>query len=224
MVKYTLLERVFLVLHRLQRRSFERKIASIPSFGYDGGKQELERRVSNLLGKHGTVIVSLAGESGAGKTTLGRWLAERFGGRVLKIDDYLLRGITDSTEWDRPRGHDLELLKSHLRQLKRGFGIQKPVYAMSQKKRTGYEPFPAARLVVLDGIHALHWRLFGHAQLRVYVETEAEKRLMRTVERWINEYKLDPALAAPHQKELVEPLARIHIMPTKRRAHLIIRT
>ena len=148
MVKYTLFEKVLLAVNRLRRPSFERRVAAIPHYGFSEGLAQAQRRIKELLREHDTVVVSIGGETAVGKTTLAKIL-EKLGGRRLGIDDYYKTGVT-MEDWDRPRGFDLRLLKRHLKQLRAGRPVQKPVYSFVKRARVGYEEFQPAKLIAME--------------------------------------------------------------------------
>lgn len=223
MVRYTLLELAALLWHKIRARSYKKKVAAIPAFEFEEGLAELRKRIEELSKKHATVILAVSGESGSGKTSASRKIAERLGGVFFSIDDYSKIGAK-RIDWDRPRGYYLRLLKQHLKYLRQGKTIKKPAYSFREGRQTGFVEFLPARLVIVEGLHALHRKLSRLTHLRIYVETADNQRIERLVQRYKTEKGHSADVVKEHLKHQVDPLAIVHVIPTKSRAHLIIRT
>lgn len=107
-------------------------------------------------------IIGVAGDSGSGKTTFTRAIREIFGEELvatITLDDYhtLDRarrrelGITPLA----PEANDLDLLVSHLRDLKAGKTIKKPVYNHILGTIEPPVSFSPAKILILEGLHTL---------------------------------------------------------------------
>ena len=174
------------------------------------------------------LIVGVAGGSGSGKTTkVAKKIEEMFSGaKVLGMDDYI-RGQgfmtrIGSCNWDEPHVYDLDLLQQHLKTLKRGASIQKPVYSFSQARRLGYRSFGPHGIIVLEGLLALYPGIVEQLDLKIFVDIAVHGSLMRRILR-------DVARTGQTEEQILEqyvttvyPMFRQHIEPTKKSANIII--
>src|SRR5215510_2957798 len=90
-----------------------------------------------------TLIIGLAGGTGAGKSSIVRGLVERIGGCVIDLESYTLDRSACSPEErsaigdEEPAAIDTPLLATHLVDLRRGEAIRRPVYSPEKHARTG---------------------------------------------------------------------------------------
>jgi uridine kinase len=179
------------------------------------------------------LIIGIAGGTGSGKSTL----AQRIAGalptaRVSFIDmdayyrdhRHLSMEERRRVNWDHPDAFDIALLASHLEALGRGEAIEKPVYDFTQHARAaGSVRVDPADVVVIDGILLLvDERVRDACDVKVFVETEADVRLIRRIRR-------DMAVRGRPLEEILEqylttvqPMHDQFVEPTKRWADLII--
>ncbi len=124
--------------------------------------------------------------------------------------------------FDEPKALDTELLKEHLKSLHSGAGIRKPVYNFSRHMRTGTEWFPPCRVVILDGLFALH-RTFGEwVDFGVYVDCGEESRRRRRVERDRTERGRTVSSVLHQYETTVRPMFEVHIRGTESRADVVV--
>jgi phosphoribulokinase len=130
------------------------------------------------------IVLGVVGDSGAGKTTLTRGLV-----RVLGDDDVAHLSADDYHRYDRherrslgitplhPDANYLDILTQHLRHLRRGEPILKPVY----DHRTGLLGPPRyvrpAHYLVVEGLLSFHTeKLRGAHDVRVFLSPPEELR------------------------------------------------
>jgi phosphoribulokinase len=130
------------------------------------------------------IVLGVVGDSGAGKTTLTRGLV-----RVLGDGNVALLGADDYHRYDRqerrhlgitplnPEANHLDILTQHLRHLRRGEPVLKPVY----DHRTGMLCPPRylrpARYLVVEGLLGFHTETLRSAHdVRVFLEPPEELR------------------------------------------------
>jgi len=179
-----------------------------------------------------TLLIGIAGGTGSGKTTL----AERIAGAVtdhcaLIQQDWYYRdrsGISEhereAINYDEPAAIDNERLTSDLSKLKRGQAADCPQYDFSTHTRQPTaRRIESARIIVVEGI-----LLFAVAELRalfdlrIFVDTDDDIRLMRRIRRDILERERDISSVEHQYFESVRPMHQLHVAPSRRFAHLIV--
>jgi uridine kinase len=141
-----------------------------------------------------TLLIGVAGGTGAGKTAIGRALAQALGGCVIDVDSYYLdRGSLDPearrrVNYDEPAAVDATLLSAHLAVLAGGRAVERPVYSFETHTRIGTTPMPSAAVVIVDGLFTLWWEpVRTLLDLKVFVDAPADIRLMRRIRRDVGE-------------------------------------
>jgi len=192
---------------------------------FDRAMGEIEARVNELCKSRDVVVVALSGGSASGKTSLAKSISKRLGASLLQVNDYCLGenyirrlGIT----FDDPASRDLKLLRNHLGLLKRGTGIQKPVYSFKEHSQKGSVPFSPAKVVIVEGHFAFHPLVLGLADLRVYLEAPTTVRLQRRLERDAKERGNDKQKTLRTFEETVQPKHKMFVKSMKRLADIIV--
>ena len=185
------------------------------------------------LGK--PLIVGIGGGTGAGKTTLARQLQLLYADLqpvILDQDSYYRDQSHMSfeqrvlTNYDEPAALDDDLLLRHMERLAAGEPIQKPCYCFVTHTRTQeLKDVQPAPLVILEGLMAL-WdeRLHALMGLKIFVEADADVRLMRRLVRDVHERgrTLDSTVA--QYRDSIRPMHRRYVEPTKAYADLVVDT
>lgn len=176
--------------------------------------------------------VGVAGGTGSGKTTLTRALLDRFSGQssVIFMDNYykdqshLTWDERVATNYDAPEAFDVDLMAEHLRLLRSGQAVDCPVYSFSDHNRTSetvrVEPSP---VLVVEGIllFALP-ELTEQLDLKLFVDTDADVRILRRIQRDVVERGRSLASVEEQYLETVKPMHELYVDPSKRCADLII--
>ncbi len=178
-------------------------------------------------------LLGVAGGTGSGKTTVARAILGAVGeGRVglLEQDSYY-RDVDWASEgdllrhnFDHPSALDEELLVAHLRELRAGRPIPAPVYDFVRHRRTErtrrVEPLP---VVVLEGILILAEPAVRELlDFKIYVDTDADLRLIRRLERDLAERGRALADILRQYQQSVRPMHLEFVEPSKRWADVII--
>ena len=177
-------------------------------------------------------IIGIAGGSGSGKTTLTANIRERFYDDVCVIchDSYyrdqshLTMKERVLTNYDHPDSIETDLLIEHLRELKEGNSVNTPVYSFSQHTRTGETvKVNPKKVIIIDGI-----LIFENKQLRdmmdmkIYVDTDSDVRLIRRLLRDVNERGRDVESVTTQYINTVKPMHEQFVEPSKKFADIII--
>ncbi len=177
------------------------------------------------------LIIGIAGGSGSGKTTIAEALVETIEGvAYIKHDAYYrhLPALTfeqrSRVNYDHPDSLETDLLVGHLEALRAGLPFEQPVYDFAQHLRgeTTVTVAPAP-VVVLEGILVLAERdLRDLMDLRVYVDTDADLRLARRIERDLRERGRNAEAVVAQYLATVRPMHLEFVEPSKRHADIII--
>ncbi len=178
------------------------------------------------------IIIGIAGGTGSGKSTFTRRLKEEFKEDVAVIyhDNYYRRQDEIPFEdrikvnYDHPDSLETQLLLEHLHQLKDGKAIDCPVYDYSQHNRSQetihIEPKP---IIITEGILLLaDKRLRNLLDIKIYVEADADERILRRVVRDVKERGRDIDNIVEQYLTTVKPMHYLYVEPTKAMADIII--
>lgn len=181
----------------------------------------------------GTLIIGVAGGSGSGKTTIARRIANGLApARVAVVDmDAYYRHRPDLTfderkelNWDHPDAVDIERFIADIDALAAGQAIDKPVYDYSTHLRSQHsERIPPADVVIVDGILLFtDERLRERCALKVFVDTDADERLIRRLRRDVEERGRPLDTIIDQYLTTVKPMHLQFVEPTKRYADVIV--
>ncbi len=179
-----------------------------------------------------SLVIGIAGGTGAGKSTVSRKIAAGLAESVthVPLDNYYEEDPTLSFEerrtvnYDHPSAFEWDLVADHLGALLSGRPIEMPQYDFGAHARTDervtVEP---TDVIVVEGLFALYdERLTEMQDLRVYVETDADVRILRRIRRDVGERGRDLEGVIEQYLSTVKPMHEQFVEPTKRRADLIL--
>ena len=179
-----------------------------------------------------TIIIGIAGGTGSGKTTLTQHLKEHFGSSVTVIghDSYykLQEGTTYEERvlqnYDHPDAFDTDLLIQHLRELKEGRSIQCPVYSYVDYNRTDQtvEIFPT-RVLIVEGVLIFQDPVLrGLFDIKIFVETDADERILRRALRDVEERGRTLRSVVSQYLTTVKPMHEQYVEPSRKYADIIV--
>ncbi|QZX99428.1 uridine kinase [Halobaculum rubrum] len=177
-------------------------------------------------------VVGIAGGTGAGKTTVTRLITERVADSVTRIPvDNYYRDLSHldleeraEVNYDHPDAFEWSLLRDHLETLLSGNSVEMPQYDFEIHNRKGEtETVEPTDVIVVEGILALYDEdINDMLDLRLYVETDADVRILRRIERDVVERGRDLEGVIEQYLSTVKPMHEQFIEPTKKHADLII--
>ncbi len=178
-------------------------------------------------------LIGVAGGTNSGKTTIAARLAELMGTERLsfiKLDSYYVERSHQPIEeraaanYDHPDAFDWDLLNDHLAALTAGASVDVPIYDYGIHDRSGrFERVRAAKVIVIEGILVL-WepRLRERFDLKIFVDTPADERLIRRLRRDVAERGRTPDSILAQYESTVRPAHDRFIEPSKRHADVIV--
>ena len=179
-----------------------------------------------------SIIIGIAGDSGSGKSTFTNRVKKYFGDDVTVIyhDNYYRRqdGIPFekrvTVNYDHPDSLETDLLVEHLKQLKAGKTVECPVYDYNQHNRSDeiitIEPKP---VILVEGILLLaDERIRDLLDIKVYVEADADERILRRILRDVEERGRDLHGIIDQYLATVKPMHYMYVEPTRAKADIVI--
>lgn len=178
-------------------------------------------------------LIGVAGGSSSGKTTVSERLAELAGESavsLVKLDSYYVDTPELPIEeraklnYDHPDAFDWQLLNDHLAALTAGASVPVPIYDYVHHRRSEeVRVVRPARILVIDGILILYDPVVRERfDLKVFVDTEADIRLIRRLERDVAERGRTTESVIAQYLTTVKPCHEQFIEPSKRYADVIV--
>ncbi|MGD7044057.1 uridine kinase [Jeotgalibacillus proteolyticus] len=179
------------------------------------------------------VVIGVAGGSGSGKTSVTKSIYDFFQGHSIAMieQDYYYKDQSDipyeerlETNYDHPLAFDNDLLIEHIKALQEREAIQKPVYDYTVHTRAHRTiPVEPKDVIILEGILVLEdERLRNLMDIKLYVDTDSDLRIIRRLLRDINERGRTIDSVVDQYINVVRPMHNQFIEPTKRYADIII--
>ncbi|HZI44826.1 MAG TPA: uridine kinase [Ilumatobacter sp.] len=178
-------------------------------------------------------LIGVAGGSNSGKTTIAERLADVIGTEelsLIRLDSYYITmrhepiEVRAAVNYDHPDAFDWDLLYRHLQRLTAGESVQVPVYDYTIYDRTDeFELVVPGKVVIVEGILVL-WepRLRGMLDLKVFVDTPADLRVIRRLQRDVAERGRTQESILEQYLTTVRPSHEQFIEPSKRYADVIV--
>lgn len=177
-------------------------------------------------------VIAIAGGTGSGKTTFANKIVEQLPHCVAllnhdayyKDNPHLAYEERCSLNYDHPEAFDTDLFVEHVKALKAGQAIERPVYNFSTHLREDFavrvEPL---EIVLVEGILILeNLALRKLFDLKVFVDTDADVRILRRITRDINERGRSLNSVIDQYLNTVKPMHEAFVEPTKKYADVII--
>ena len=178
------------------------------------------------------IIIGIAGGTGSGKSTFTRKLKKEFKDDVAVLyHDYYYRDQSDiplevrkKTNYDHPDAMETELLVQQLMELKEGKAIECPVYDYTLHTRSNQvERVEPKKVILLEGIHVLADERLRHLMdIKVYVEADADDRILRRLIRDVKERGRDIEGVVEQYLTTVKPMHYLYVEPTRSTADIVI--
>jgi uridine kinase len=178
-------------------------------------------------------VVGIAGGTGSGKTTVARAIHRALPAGTCTIVDHdayyldlahLPLEERARTNFDDPASLDNERLCADLDRLRSGESIFKPEYNFAtHSRRAQAVRVDPCEVIVVEGILVLaHAGLRERFDLRVFVDTDADIRILRRVRRDMEERGRTFGDIRSQYVDTVRPMHEMHVEPSRRFAHLIV--
>ncbi len=179
------------------------------------------------------LVLGIAGGSGSGKSTIARAVLSSLpeGKGILLEQDHYYRAQghlpleeRERVNYDHPDALEMELLSTHIDQLRQGITIERPTYDFASHDRApqGLTMAPTP-VIVVEGILVLaDERLRTRFDVKIFVDTDADIRLMRRIRRDLEHRGRTFAQVRKQYYESVRPMHLAFVEPSKRFADIIL--
>lgn len=179
------------------------------------------------------LIIGIAGGTGSGKTTVVRKIMERLPeGEVgvisqdsyYKDSSHIPMEERQKINFDEPAAFDWDLLFEHLKMLSEGKSIKMPTYSyITSTRQEETVPMGPHDVVIVEGILVLSdERLRDMMNIKVFVDAEADERLIRVISRDCIERGRTPQMVIDRYESVLKPMHNMHIEPAKKYADIIV--
>ena len=179
------------------------------------------------------LVIGIAGGSGSGKTSVVKKIIKSLPKErvaVLSQDSYykdqgdISQEAREKINFDHPSAIEWPLMIQQIEELKEGKTVQMPTYSYVTCRR-GTETIPVnpAEVLIVEGILIFTNEILCNSlDLKVYVDTESDERLIRIIQRDVNERGRGLDKSIRHYRTYVKPMHESFIEPTKKLADIII--
>jgi uridine kinase len=179
------------------------------------------------------VVIGVSGGTGSGKSTVAKAIFKSLPDEnilIIEQDAYykdqsnLTYDERVKTNYDHPLAFDTDLLIEHVKQLCEHKCIEKPIYNFSihnrEEKTVNVQP---KEIIIIEGIMILEdARLRNLMDIKIFVDTDADVRIIRRITRDINERGRTLESVIEQYLTTVKPAHEQFIEPTKKYADIII--
>lgn len=178
-------------------------------------------------------IIGIAGGTGSGKTSVVKKIVEALPDHFVAVvpQDSYYNDTSDMTpeerrqiNFDHPDAFDWKLLIKQIGELREGKAIEQPTYSYIISNRlpetVHVEPKP---VIIVEGIMALiNKRLRDMMDVKIFVDTDADERLIRNITRDTKERGRTVDMVVDRYRKVLKPMHDQFIEPTKRHADIVI--
>ena len=179
-----------------------------------------------------TCIVGIAGGSASGKTTIVNKIKATFGADIVVINhdsyykahDDLSYDERSRLNYDHPSSFDTEMMVEDVKQLKEGKEVDIPVYDYTIHNRSDQTVhIMPKKVIILEGILVLEPEILRDLMdVKVFVDTDADERLMRRIRRDMMERARSIESILTQYANTVKPMHEQFVEPSKKYADIII--
>ncbi|HFB62325.1 MAG TPA: uridine kinase, partial [Bacteroidetes bacterium] len=172
------------------------------------------------------LIIGIAGGSGSGKTTVVNKIVASLpkdSVAVISQDSYYYDNGDLSQEeklkinFDHPNSIEWPLLIRHIQELQQGKDVEMPIYSYVTCARAKETQIVKPKdVIIVEGILILtNAKLRKLLDVKLFVSTDSDERLMRIIRRDIQERGRNYDDALTHYSPFVKPMHQQFIEPTK---------
>ncbi len=178
------------------------------------------------------MVIGIAGGTGSGKTTLTQKLVESFKDSIsviyhdnyYKAHDELPYEERAKLNYDHPDAFDTELMIKHIITLKQGKPVKCPTYDYTIHNRSSLTvDINPAKVLIVEGIMIFQNPVLrGLMDIKIFVDTDADVRIIRRILRDVQERKRSLESVVRQYLGTVKPMHEQFVEPSKRCADIVV--
>ncbi|XP_069658849.1 uridine-cytidine kinase-like 1 isoform X2 [Haliaeetus albicilla] len=190
--------------------------------------------------EHGTqskeaFVIGLGGGSASGKTTVATMIIEALDVPwvvLLSMDSFYKvltkqqqeQAASNDFNFDHPDAFDFDLIIATLKKLKQGKSVKIPIYDFTtHSRKKEWKTLYGANVIIFEGIMAFADKeLLKLLDLKIFVDTDSDIRLVRRLRRDISERGRDIEGVIKQYNKFVKPAFDQYIQPTMRLADIVV--
>jgi len=179
------------------------------------------------------IFIGVCGGSGSGKTTIVNRINSEVPEKSIAIMEHDAYYKDQSsmtyeqrckTNYDHPFAFDTDLFVEHIKELKKGNTIQKPIYdyGIHNRKEETIISEPK-EIIIVEGLLIFYEeRIRELLDIKIFVDTDADIRILRRIVRDMNERKRSLDSVINQYMSTVRPAHEQFIEPSKKYADIIV--
>ncbi len=179
------------------------------------------------------ILIGITGGTGSGKTTVAEAIHSAFEGNSItmimqdsyyKDQSHITFEERLKTNYDHPHSIDMDHLIRDLKSLMSGKSVDMPVYDFAEHTRKSETiHIVPTDIIIVEGILVLDDKnLRDLLDIKIYVDTDADIRILRRMQRDINERGRSMESVINQYLNVVRPMHEQFTEPTNRYADIII--
>lgn len=178
------------------------------------------------------IIIGIAGGTGSGKTTLIKRIKKEFHDDITilshdfyyKENSHLPFEEREKLNYDHPNSFDTELMVEHIKQLKEGKSIERPVYDfVIHNRKSETVTVEPSKVIVVEGILIFeNQELLDLFDIKVFIDTDADVRIIRRILRDVRERGRSLDSVINQYLTTVKLMHEQFVEPSKKNADIII--
>lgn len=188
----------------------------------------------SLITKKLPILILVCGGSGSGKTTIANYLIKNLSNKhktvVIRQDNFYKS--TDSIEfqkkillnYDHPDAFDWKLMRASIKNIMKQKTTKIPIYDYGKHVRSDkFIAIDPHDIIIFEGIYTFYDSEINKlANLKIFIDTPADERLIRRMMRDINERNRSVELVIEQWRNTVRPMYVNFVENQKKEADLII--
>lgn len=178
------------------------------------------------------IVIGIAGGTGCGKSTMIEKIRSEFMEQIAILSHdfyYKEHSSLDYEErsklnYDHPNSFDTDLMIEHIRQLKKGESIYRPVYDFTIHNRTEETVLvQPSKVIIVEGILIFeNNELLDLLDIKVFIDTDADVRIIRRILRDVSERGRTLESVITQYLTTVKLMHEQFVEPSKKNADIII--
>ena len=178
------------------------------------------------------IIIGIAGGTGSGKSTLINAIKNEFCDEITILShDYYYKAHNELTfeerkhlNYDHPNSFDTDLMIKHIKELKKGKEINRPVYDFTIHNRLDETvTLKPSKVIIVEGILIFENKeLLKLFDIKVFIDTDADVRILRRIVRDVKDRGRTLDSVVEQYLTTVKLMHEQFVEPSKKNADIII--